>query len=832
MTVSLRGVPVSGNRKTSHSQISDMLSATVAAACFVAVGTHSGLAQDSDAIVLPTVEVETTQQQEPAAAAATALQQSAAASRRAEQRAAAARAQRQAEAAAARAAALEEANQRAEAEARAAAEAAVKAKEIARGNPYADPDAPFKSDRLANSRLPGPIADTPRTVTAIGKEVLEATGMTSVREIARTTPGISLGFGEGGNSYGDNIYIRGFKANNDLYVDGVRDSGVSIHETFNTEQIEVIKGPAGTVGGRGTTGGALDIVSKKAKDVSFFEASTTVTSAKTKRATVDYNHVFNEQVQLRLNGLVQDGKVAGRDNVNDDRRGLAAAVTIKPIDLFTIEADIAHTVIKQTPDWGVPYLSNNGGPVTEYGVDRSTFYGVVGRDFQDVTQTVGTIRTILEFSDSAKLTNTARYSRSINDYVLTAPSSLITNNSADINDWQVSLSFKSRYQETDVFSDVLELTGETSLGGLSHTYVAGLSYSDEKVNTYSYQNLQSEDYRPPAGQRGCTVSAVNPDPIAQGCWSGEAPVRGTSATTTRVRSTSLYALDTVELNEHWLINGGVRVDFYDNRRSSGTTDLERKDTLFNWNAGVTYKPWEHTSFYAAVASSSNPSGQEIAAGGSFYGGLDNGGVLLAPERNMSYEAGVKYEYNDDLLLTAAVFQTVKSNAREDYDPDGRRGPAPAQYLDTLKYSMTGVELGVSGNLTDRISLFGGAVLMDSKILESNTAADIGKDIANIAHHQFSLLGTYAYNEKLTLGARVTYAGGRKLGSVAANGNTLPDYTTLDLLATYKFSENAELQFNVTNVADTTYYDSGYRSGSPFTYVAPGREFSFNLKAKF
>ncbi|MBV6649912.1 MAG: TonB-dependent receptor plug domain-containing protein, partial [Hoeflea sp.] len=377
MTVSLRGVPVSGNRKTSHSQISDMLSATVAAACFVAVGTHPGLAQDGDAIVLPTVEVETTQQQDPAAAAAAADQQSAAASQRAAQRAAAARAQRQAEAAAARAAALEEANQRAEAEVRAAAEAAAKAKEIARGNPYADPDAPFKSDRLANSRLPGAIADTPRTVTAIGKEVLEATGMTSVREIARSTPGISLGFGEGGNSYGDNIYIRGFKANNDLYVDGVRDSGISVHETFNTEQIEVIKGPAGTIGGRGTTGGALDIVSKKAKDVSFFEASTTVTSAKTKRATVDYNHAFNEQVQLRLNGLVQDGKVAGRDNVNDDRRGLAAAVTIKPIDLFTIEADIAHTVIKQTPDWGVPYLSNNGGPVTEYGVDRSTFYGVV-----------------------------------------------------------------------------------------------------------------------------------------------------------------------------------------------------------------------------------------------------------------------------------------------------------------------------------------------------------------------------------------------------------------------------------------------------------------------
>ncbi|MCY0096892.1 TonB-dependent receptor [Hoeflea ulvae] len=809
-----------------------MLSATVAAACFVAAGTHHALAQDGETIVLPTVEVETTQQTEPTAATEAARQEAAAARRRAEQRAAAARAQRQADAAAARAAALEEANQLAEAEAQAAAAAAAKAKEIARGNPYADPDAPFKSDRLANSRLPGSIADTPRTVTAIGKEVLETTGMTSVREIARTTPGISLGFGEGGSAFGDNIYIRGFKANNDLYVDGVRDSGISVHETFNTEQIEVIKGPAGTIGGRGTTGGALDIVTKKAKDISFYEASTTFTSANTKRATIDFNHVLNEQVQVRINALLQDGEVAGRDNVEDDRRGFAAAATIKPSDRFTIEADVAHTVIKQTPDWGIPYLSDNGGPVTEYGVDRNTFYGVVGRDYQDVTQTVGTIKTVYELTDSLKLSNTARYSQSVNDYVLTAPSSLITNGSSNINDWQVSLSFKSKYQETDVFSDVLELSGESSLGGVAHTYVAGLSYSDEKVSASSYQNLQSEDYLPPAGQRGCTVTAVNPNPIAEGCWAGEAPVRGDSVTTTRVRTTSLYALDTIELNEQWLINGGVRVDFYDNQRSSGNSDLARKDTLFNWNAGVTYKPWESTSFYAAVASSSNPSGQEIAAGGSFYGGLDDGGTVLAPERNMSYETGVKYEYNDNLLLTAAVFHTVKSDAREDYDPDGRGGPAPTQYLDTLKYSMTGIEVGVSGNLTDRISLFGGAVLMDSKIVDSISSDDIGKDIANIAHQQFSLLGTYQFNDKLTLGARVTYAGGRKLGSVAANGNTLPDYTTFDLLAKYEFSEHAELQFNVTNVADETYYDTAYRSGSPFTYVAPGREFSLNLKAKF
>jgi catecholate siderophore receptor len=823
---------LSRRRVSQTNSVIDMLGATVAAACILAADPGMAFAQQAtgqsaqsgDTIVLPTVQVETTA--EPAASKK--AEQSAA-----QKREAAARRERaRREAAAAREAARQKAAAQAEAESQAKAQADAEAKakaqdaakEQARANPYADPNAPFKSDRLGNSRLPTDIADTPRTITAIGKEVLEATGTTSIREIARTTPGVSLGFGEGGNSYGDNLYIRGFKANNDIYLDGIRDSGVGLHETYNTEQVEIVKGPAGTVGGRGTTGGAIDIVTKQARDVTFYEATSTLTSAGTKRVTADLNQAFTDEFQLRFNGLTQIGNVAGRDNVYDDRYGAALAATIKPSDVFTLQADYSYTKFHQMPDWGVPYTSQFGAPVTELGVSRSTFYGVVGRDFQDTEQHIGTVKGIYDIDDNTKLTNTARYSHSTNDYILTAPSSVIENGSSNPANWQTSLSFKSRYQVTDMFSDALELSGDETLGGLKHTYVIGGSYTHEHIDTYSYANLTSENYNPPAGQNGCVVSVINPNPIAAGCWTGGAALRSTTPTKTDVQTTSIYALDTVELTEQWLVNGGVRVDFYDVQRTqTNGIKLGRRDTLFNWNAGVTYKPIEPLSIYAAIATSMNPSGQEVAEGGGYYGGLDANGALLGPERNTSLEAGVKYEYNSDLLLTAAVFETTKHNGREDV--------GNASY-GSLKYRMRGVEFGVQGNLTDRISLFGSAVFMESKILESRTASNVGKGVPNIAHQQVSLLATYKVNDELTVGGRINYGGKKDLGSYVPNGNTLPGYTTFDLMATYDFSKHLQLQMNLNNVTNKTYYDTAYRSGEPFTYVAPGREFMVTLKAKF
>ncbi|MGH1356037.1 MAG: TonB-dependent receptor [Thalassovita sp.] len=783
------------------------LGASLTAACF-ATSVAGAAAQGADPIVLPTVEVETT------------AEQPAPRPNRAAQR-------RAAQAAADAAVAAELA--RLEAEAAALAEA----KARAGTSQYADPDAPFKANTLSNSRLPGDTKDIARTVTAITQEVLETTGTTSVREIARTTPGISLGFGEGGNSFGDNLYIRGFKANNDIYQDGIRDPGISVHETFNTEQVEIVKGPAGTVGGRGTTGGALDVVSKSPQDVDFSIFNTEVTSAGTVRQTMDINRVLSDGTQIRFNGLLQEGAVAGRDHVYDNRKGAALAVKRQVSDQLTLEAGITHTEIDQMPDWGIPYIGDNGGPVTEFGVDRNTFYGVADRDYQEVRQTVGTAKATYEFDNGLKLTNTFRAQQSINDYVLTAPSSVDTNDSTDINDWDVSVSYKSVYQETDVLANVTELSGSAIAGGLNHNYVLGLSLSEETTQVWGYEGLISEDYEAPEGARGCVLSVVNPDPVGEGCWSGETPVLGANSTDTTIQTVSLYLQDTAEVNNRLTLNGGVRVDMYQidrsgvDRRSAEAYTYSREDTMVNWNIGATYAVNDDLNVYGAVATSTNPQGQEIASGGGYYGGLDENGTNLAPEENTSVELGAKYNINSDLLLTAALFQTTKDKARESIG----RGP-DAVTTDTLEYYVRGLELGLAGQVTDRFAVFGGATLMTSKVKNSADADNIGMSLANISHEQFSLLGTYDVTEKLMLGARVTYTGEKDLGSTTPNGNTLESYFVFDLMGEYDLGDTASVKFGVSNVLDTVYYDAAYRSGSPFTYVGPGREVSVALEMKF
>jgi catecholate siderophore receptor len=193
-------------------------------------------------------------------------------------------------------------------------------------NPYADAAAPYKSDRLAGTKFSEKLVDTPRTVTVLTKEILDDKNATSLKEVARTTAGVTLGTGEGGNAFGDRFFIRGFDVRNDIFVDGVRDPAVSIRENFFTEQVEILRGPASSFAGRGTAGGAINIVTKQATDRNFYKVETTFGTDQTKRVTVDVNQVISPTLSLRTGGLFQDANVAGRNYVTDDRWGAMGAL--------------------------------------------------------------------------------------------------------------------------------------------------------------------------------------------------------------------------------------------------------------------------------------------------------------------------------------------------------------------------------------------------------------------------------------------------------------------------------------------------------------------------
>ena len=254
--------------------------------------------------------------------------------------------------------------------------------QAADANPFANPNAPYKVERSSSLKFTEPLIDIPRTIMVIPKEVLRDKGATSLRELVRTTPGMTLGTGEGGNAFGDRVFIRGFDARNDMYINGIRESGVTTRETFMAEQVEVLEGPAGVIAGRGTTGGAINVVTKRPVERDFQDINVTGGTDATKRVTADINQNLSDKFAIRINGLFQNANVAERHSVFDNRYGGSVAALWKPTDDVRVFAEYYFVYFDQMPDWGVPFDPRTRRPFTESGVSRAGFYGVASRDFQ------------------------------------------------------------------------------------------------------------------------------------------------------------------------------------------------------------------------------------------------------------------------------------------------------------------------------------------------------------------------------------------------------------------------------------------------------------------
>src|SRR6266850_140408 len=305
---------------------------------------------------------------------------------------------------------------------------------------------------------------------------------------AANTAGVTLGTGEGGNAFGDRFFIRGFDARNDVFIDGVRDPGVSIRENFFTEQIEILRGPASSFAGRGTTGGAINIVTKQAADRNFYNAESTLGTDATRRITIDANQVVTPTLSMRVDGMFQNADVAGRDYVFDDRWGGLVAAKWTPSDNVKITANYIHTDLDALPDFGVPYNRPALAPWTDTGVSRNTFYGFVNRDFQKTKQDIATINGEFQINDNVTVSNKLREGRSVLNYVGTLPEQ---NGNPPPRQGFVNPNPQSRYQVTDVPADQTDATIKFDTGPIRNTAVIGSEISRERVSIDSYTGLAS-----------------------------------------------------------------------------------------------------------------------------------------------------------------------------------------------------------------------------------------------------------------------------------------------------------------------------------------------------
>lgn len=694
----------------------------------------------------------------------------------------------------------------------------------------------LKVDKSANSKFVAPLLDTPKSVSVISKQLIEDTQVTTLSDALRTVPGITLGAGEGGNPNGDRPFIRGYNSESSMYVDGVRNSTSQNREMFAIEQVEITKGSASAMGGAGTTGGSINMISKVAKKGDFLEGSVGAGTDDYQRITLDGNKDFGNGIAARVAVMGHHNEKAGQsDGAEYARAGIAPSITFG-LDSDT-RATLSYYYLKSddTPDSGVPYnydatkKATVGKPVD---VKQGIYYGLHDRDFQKQENQIGTIKLEHDINDNLTITNTAVYNKSTNDYLWTQPDDSKGN---VLND-KVWRRINSRITDTDIFTDQLALTGKFNTGTIKHKFNVGAEYSDQESNKGSYTTTYP-------GYAGTTTGGFNSDckindawctsltnPNSKEEWLGTAVAnRNTTTTTTKV--TSVYLLDNIEFNPQWLLDLGLRWDKFDTEQVTNATGakLENNKDFFTYQAGLTFKPVENGSIYASYATSANPVGVD---GGDGSEAIGQAYMDLKPEEARTIELGTKWDlFNDRLNLTAAIFRTEKQNTRIQLDA--------GTYTNGGESKVDGIELTATGKITDKWDITAGYSYLDTEMTNpgpSCTRAGVctypnpakGKQLPNVPENSATLWTTYKVLPELTLGAGAIAMD--KVYGDAANTKFVPGYVRYDAMARYNVNKNVDLQLNVNNLADTRYFTKAY--ASHYATEAEGRSAVLSVNFKY
>ena len=639
----------------------------------------------------------------------------------------------------------------------------------------------FQAGRsTVGAKTPTALRDIPQTVTVINKDVLASQGATSFQDALRNAPGVTIGAAEGGQ-IGNNINLRGFTAINDIYLDGFRDRNQYYRDTFDLEEIEVLYGPSSMLFGRGSTGGVINQVSKKANLTESAEVSAMVGTSDRYRTTVDVNHPLTDTAAIRLNAFGQS-LGSTRDVMKSKDYGVAPEVRFgigTPTEV-TLSALIQRN--NDQPDYGIQALNGRPSPVP-----RNTFYGLTSdRTIQDVQTFTGAIKH--KFSDALTLTNQTQISHSTTDARETAPQSVLTGPTGTAltngnfttlppSDLFIKLQSHDRVIENHAIYNDTMVEYKFDTGPIKHDVIAGFEVGHDSYSNQAYtrNNLP-------------VVPMLDP------------PIMGTpSNVTTTVgnyadsgsNELAAYANDTISLNKQWKIIGGLRWDRFQ-AQIHNTTSLPLYATQTNYftsvRAGVIYQPTDWQSYYVSYGTSFDPSLEALT--------LTNLTQNLAPESTKSYEVGGKWDLlGGNLSVNSAFFREEMDNARTqvsttEYELDG-------------DVRVQGFQAGVTGHLTDKWQVFGGYTYMDAIILKAADGTQ-GHVPANTPRNTLTLWSTYAFTPHWEIGGGPTYMSPR----YASNTNyvRVPGYTRWDATAAYH-AKKYDVRLNLLNMTNKEYFDA-------------------------
>lgn len=674
------------------------------------------------------------------------------------------------------------------------------------------------------------LLDTTQTVTIIGDQTIRKQNLLTLRDVLQTIPGITFGAGEGGGGYGDSINLRGYSANNDITIDGVRDSAqYSRSETFNLQQVEVYNGANSVFGGGGSVGGTINLVTKRPQAETLTVVSGGVGTDDYYRTTLDSNVRVSDLVAVRLNAVAHKNDIPGRDVEYNKRWAVAPSLIVGVEGPTSLTLQYLHQEDENTPVYGVPYFRNavNDGPLP--GADNSAYYGIRNLDKQDITVDQATATVSHSFSDKVSIRNLSRWQRVQQDSLTSAPQGVfclstgfqplpLTNVATTPLACAAGQATPGTYypsgprgfvrnQENQILYNQTDFRAVFDTAGLEHTMVLGASFAQEDYTIVTGNTLRTANgatvAQPP-------INLANPNTDYTGAFNFIESGRSQGTTS----NAAVYAFDTIKIIPQIEANFGLRYEhakgtFRADTFSTAVTvpatlgtytrglNQTSDETLFSYRGGINFKPIETVSLYASYGNATTPTSATVRLGCGTLISAPSGQLDpcdVKPEKAVNYEIGAKADlFARKLQLTAALFRNERTNYRvATNDPivttlgvnDGRS-------------RVDGIALGASGNISRAFSIFANYTYLKAKILQSvsnfclanpgpvsttvgttttitnpcgNSVAipdtQAGQELANTPKHSGSLFTTYTLPFGLQLGYGLTYQGAFALNQSA------------------------------------------------------------------
>lgn len=695
--------------------------------------------------------------------------------------------------------------------------------------------------RLTITQIPEKILDTPQSIDVIPSQVIKEQGVGNLQDALKNVPGITLNAGEGG-THGDLVNLRGFSAGDDYFMDGLRDTGLYDRDTFDVESLEVLKGPSSTLFGRGTTGGAINQVTKSPELYPIDDFSLTGGTNAELRGTADANYVLGDDAALRVNLMGQRSNVEGRPFARTQKFGIAPAIAFGLGTGTAITLKYLHQQEDDIPDYGIPFLFGTAAPV-----DHRNYYGLPSDDRFQSGVDVATGRADHRLSEIFTIRDTARYGHywfssrqtaaiygtancfsgtlpyagarvcatMANPEPVTTFDPLFPVAGTALEQIQVLRDRPSSKGTVTTLMNETDLNADFITGPFAHHAAFGLQADKEDADLARFAN-QDDEILP--------TSLLRPDPFEL------FPGRQANVEKNPITKTSTlgaYATDSIDYGEHWTLVGSIRFDHFGatfNQSLGTASHFTHNDNIASPRAALVYKPADSSSIYFSYGTSFNPSAETLSLSASNQG--------LAPERDKVFEIGAKATVLDGLLaLTAAAFNTVKDNARIT-DP---LNPSLQTLAGTER--INGIELGAQGHLTENWEITAGYTYLAPRAV-GLTAAGVPGPIPNVAFNQANLWSVYDFDSGWHLGAGLNWTGHRQAGfdGLTIPGSvitdTLPSYVTMDAMISYQLRDNLTLQLNAYNLSNEFYFADSYFVGPEENHAVPGTGRTFLLSANY